>query len=205
MNERDITLAKNLMKKIDEVRGGKSTLSLIVNTSFTQIGKINLLLLKGFLDLEGKKGCFVVLDRPHQYIAYLLNMHDISQENIWYIDTVSQMSGQKKEEGDKVNFVEGPFYLENLFDAFVSDEKGTALVSRDKVDFVLVDNISSMLSYNTMDKVEEFLRSFKDLVDSSNGMVGCLVIDSNSYPDLENKVREYMDSYIDMQDCQEDR
>ncbi|MFP3871331.1 MAG: hypothetical protein ACLFVL_00420 [Candidatus Aenigmatarchaeota archaeon] len=205
MNERDVSLAKNLMKKINEVREDNSNLSLAVDTSFTQIAKTNLLLLKGFLDLEGKKGCFVVLDRPHQYMAYLLHMHDISQENIWYIDTVSRMSGQEKEEGENVNFVKGPFYLEHLFDAFESDdEKGTPLGSSEEVDFVLVDNISSMLNYNTMEKVEEFIRSFKDLISDSNGMVGCLVIDSSSYPQLDKTIKGHIDSYINIEDCQED-
>lgn len=204
MNERDLSVVENLMEKINGMEGHNPNLSLLVDTSFTQIAKTNLLLLKGFLDLEGEKGYFVVLDRPHQYMAYLLHMHDINQENIWYIDTVTSMSGEEKVDRDNVNFVDGPFHIDHLIDVFEpGEEKGSRFASIDETDFVLIDNISSMLNYNSIDKVEEFIKLFKKMIDDSSGMLGCFVIDSDSHPELSKVLKEHIETHIDIDDCKE--
>lgn len=204
MNEKDLDTVKGLMEEIDGIEGHDNK-SLLFDTSFTQIAKTNLLLLKGLLDIKDKKGYFVVLDRPHQYMAYLLHMHDISQENIWYIDTVTHMSGQEKVEKDNVDFVEGPFHIEHLFDALEpKSEEQSNFASPEEIDFVLIDNISSMLNYNSIEKAEEFIESFKELIDKSEGIMGCLVIDSDSYPELDSIIRNYLDEAIEIDSIKED-
>lgn len=204
MNEKDLAIVDKLMGRIDEVEKNGCR-SLLFDTSFTQIAKTNLLLLKGFLDVKDKKGYFVVLDRPHQYMAYLLHMHDVSQENIWYIDTVTHMSGQEKVEKDNVDFVEGPFHIEHLFKALEpKSEKQSNFASPDEIDFVLIDNISSMLNYNSIEKAEEFIQSFKELIDQSGGITGCLVIDSESHPELDSKIKKHLDDSIDIDSIKEE-
>ncbi|MBS3817263.1 MAG: hypothetical protein KGY76_06840 [Candidatus Thermoplasmatota archaeon] len=205
MNEKDLTLVKRLMEEVDEVKKDDPCPSILFDTSFTQIAKTNLLLLKGFLDIKDKKGYFVVLDRPHQYMAYLLHMHDVSQENIWYIDTVTHMSGQEKVEGDNVDFVEGPFHIEKLFEAFKpKGENQSHFASPEEIDFVLIDNISSMLNYNSMDKVEDFIGSFRELIEESDAIVGGLVIDNESHPELNEVIRKHLDKFIDIEDIKEE-
>ncbi len=205
MNEKDLELVKKLMERIDEVRNEDNCSSFLFDTSFTQIAKTNLLLLKGFLDMKDTKGYFVVLDRPHQYMAYLLHMHDVSQENIWYIDTVTHMSGQERVEKDNVDFVDGPFHIEHLFDAFEpKSKKESNFASPEDIDFVLIDNISSMLNYNSMEKAEEFIKSFKELIDKSDGVMGCLVIDSDSHPELDSIIKKYLDKFIEIDSLKEE-
>ncbi len=202
MNEKNLELVKKIMNEIDQVDNPGT---LLFNTSFTQIAKTNLLLLKGLLDMEEKKGYFVVLDRPHQYMAYLLHMHDVSQENIWYIDTVTHMSGQKKVDRDNVDFVEGTFHIEQLFDAFEpGSDKESHFASPEDIDFVLIDNISSMLNYNSMDKIEEFVKSFKELISEYDDLMGCLVIDADSHPDLDKVIQKHISPVIDIKKFKED-
>ncbi len=200
MREKDLSVVKELM---DHVYSRENTNAfVIVETSFTQIAKTNLLLLKGFLDLNNKKGYFVVLDRPHQYMSYLLNMHDVTQENIHYIDTVSDMSGEEKVDEGNVDFITGPYHIDDLFGIIDRDDQNEVLL-KDKIDFILVDNISSMLNYNTMGKVEEFVRSFKRLIKGSKNLMGCMVIDSESYPELNRLIDEESDERIFLEDFME--
>lgn len=203
MNEADLSLVDTIMDAIDEQSNSRS---LLFNTSFTQIAKSNLLLLKGLLDYEHKKGYFVVLDRPHQYMAYLLHMHDISQENIWYIDTVTHMSGTEKVDSDNVDFVKGPFHIEHLFDAFEPEKNDNShFASPQEIDFVLIDNISSMLNYNSIDKVEEFIESFHKLVQSREDLMGFVTIDKNSHADLYDVISKHFDNVIDIEELKNER
>ncbi len=203
MNEADLSLVDTIMDAINQQSNSRS---LLFNTSFTQIAKSNLLILKGLLDYENKKGYFVVLDRPHQYMAYLLHMHDISQENIWYIDTVTHMSGTEKVESDNVDFVKGPFHIEHLFDAFEPDnEGGSHFASPDEIDFVLIDNISSMLNYNSIEKVEEFIESFHKLIQSRDNLMGCVTIDKESHAELYDMISKHFDNVIDIEELKNKR
>ncbi len=203
MNERDLLLAERLM---EEIRGLRNSAKLIFNTTFTQIGKANLLLLKGLLDIERESGFFVVLDRPHQYMSYLLKMHDVSQEKLWFIDAVTHTSGLKKEEKTNVNFLEGPFHIENLFQVFKSDkiQHSSGFHSMESIDFFLIDNIATMLNYNDMDRVEELIESFSEFLKIHPHMVGGVTIDKESNPELSEILTEHFDYLIEMNDLKKE-
>ncbi len=202
MNEKNIELVKKIMMEMKQIENPNT---ILFDTSFTQIAKTNLLLLKGFLDMEDKKGYFVVLDRPHQYMAYLLHMHDISQENIWYIDTVTHMSGGRKVDNENVDFIEGAFHIEQLFEKFEKNRSDDhQFASPNDVDFILIDNISSMLNYNSMEKVEEFVESFRSLVKNYENLTGCLVIDSDSHPELDKVIQKHVNPVIDVKKFKEE-
>ncbi len=196
MNERDLYRAEQLM---EEISGHRNSAMFIFNTKFTQIGKTNLLLLKGLLDIEGESGFFVVLDRPHQYMSYLLRMHKVNQKNLWFIDGVTHTSGLEREERDNVNFLEGPFHIETLFDNMefggMGVEKG--FLSPESVDFFLIDNIASMLNYNEVNRVESFIISFSDFIKTHSHIMGGVTIDKESNPELSEILMEHFDYMID--------
>ncbi len=199
MNERDLKVVDKIFNEIHELdnRG-----SIVFKTNFTQIAKTNLLLLKGLIDINNEAGLFVVLDRPHQYMSYLLHMHDITQENLWYIDTVSHMSGEKAKDNDNVNFLDGPFHVEDLFESFEAHidigSKGK-FTDIDNINFILVDNVSTMLNYNTTDRVKKFIELFKDFIDNHAHLLGGITIDPESNPELNDIVNEYFDYKIDIE------
>ncbi len=201
MNERDISLVEDLMNEIESLKDDGSNL-LVLDTSFTQIAKTNLLLLKGLLDMEQRGGYFVVLDRPHQYMAYLLHMHDVSQDRLWFIDTVTHMSGQKKVDKENVDFVEGPFHIENVFEALQSKESQGSdyFKSMEEIDFIVIDNISSMLNYNSLEKIDDFIGSLDEVLKPVPNTLGCITLDSESNPDLYDLVLDHSESVIDIDD-----
>ncbi len=204
MNDRDLALVDAIL---DEIRNMRNSTALVFNTNFTQIAKTNLLLLKGLLDIDEESGFFVVLDRPHQYMSYLLHMHKIGQEKLWYIDTVTHMSGVKKETEENVDFLEGPFHIENLFDKFELQEGnaiGERAISPKNIDFFLIDNISTMLNYNTMKRVEEFILSFEDFIDSHSHIMGGITIDRDSHPELSEVILDHFDYMVDIEEIKKE-
>lgn len=199
MNERDLKIVDGIFNELHEIetRG-----SVVFNANFTQIAKTNLLLLKGLLDIDGEKGLFVVLDRPHQYMSYLLHMHDVSQERLWYIDTVTHVSGGKREEDKNVNFLEDPFHVEDLFESFgthVNAGFQGEFTDIDNIDFILVDNVATMLNYNETKRVERFIKVFHSFLSDHPHVLGGLTIDPESNPELNEIINNYFDFVIDVE------
>ncbi len=203
MNRKDILLAEKI---IEEIRGHRTSSMLIFNTNFTQIGKTNLLLLKGFLDIEKDHGFFIAVDRPHQYMSYLLSIHDVNQENLWFIDTVTHTSGLKKKNRDNVNFLDDLFHIERLLDdmKFHSKDRSKSFLPLEKVDFFLMDNLANMLNYNHMDKVEEFIKSLCRFHEIHSHIVGAVTVDKESNPELSEILIEYFDYMVDIEELKKE-
>lgn len=203
MNDRDIQLAEKIMEMI---RDRRNSSTFIFNTNFTQIGKTNLLLLKGLLDIGEESGFFAVLDRPHQYMSYLLHMHDVSHENLYFIDSVTHMSGGEKQEDKNVNFIEGPFHIENLFESIQigGNTAGNGFLSPKKVDFFLVDNVSTIINYNNLDKFEEFVSSYRNFIKEYPDMMGGVTIDKESNPELYDILEDHFDKMIDINELKKE-
>ncbi|MEF8832612.1 MAG: hypothetical protein V5A66_03730 [Candidatus Thermoplasmatota archaeon] len=157
------------------------------------------------MDLEDKKGCLMTLDRPHQNMAYLLDNNDINQENIWYIDPVNNLAGEKKVYRRNVDAVNNAFEIEKLPKILEEKcKKRDDFGGLENIDFVLIDNLGPMLNYNNIEKIQEFLRSFKDLIISQDDLIGCLVMDSNCNKELDSIVRDYVKTIINVQKLKED-
>ena len=202
MDGKDLELVKSLMKELKKVDNPGT---ILLNTSTTQIAKTNFFLLKGLLDLEDKKGYFMSLDRPHQNMAYLLNNHDINQENIWYIDTVNHLSRRKRVDRENVDFVNNAFQIEKLAGILEEKEgKRKDFGTLENIDFVLIDNLSTVSNYNNIDKIQDFLSSFEDLIISHDNLIGCLVMDSDSNEELDRIVRKHVKNIINVKKLKED-
>ncbi len=107
---------------------------------------------------------------------------------------------------DRVEFLEGPFHVENLFKTFemINDGKGKGFVSMDRVDFLLVDNIATMLNYNNIEQIEEFVISLKAYIEKYPHMMGGVTIDKESHPELSEILLEHYDYMIDLEDLKKD-
>ncbi len=197
----DKKLVKELISRI--IKTGNSG-TVIIDTSTTMVVKTNFFLLKGLLDLEKKKGFFVALDRPYQNIDYLLKNHDIDRERIWYIDTVPRLSKEKKGNEKNVDFVDKTFEIENLMEVFESGKDRDGFGTLDDVDFILIENLSSMLSYNSLDKVEQFVGTFREMINIHDHLLGCIVMDTEAHQKLYDVVKKHVNKVIDVRDLKEE-
>lgn len=178
--------------------------TVLINTSTTMVAKTNFFLLKGLLDLEDEKGFFVALDRPYQNMDYLLSNHNIDREKIWYIDTATHLSGERKKDKKNVDFVNKSFEIERLVDVFKDDNDRDGFGSLSEVNFVLIENLSPMLNYNSLEKIEEFVDSFTEMINRHDHLLGCLVMDSEAHEELYEVVRKYVSEVIDVKDLKEE-
>ncbi len=202
MDKKDLKLVRDIM---DELKRVDNPGTVLLDTLTTQIAKTNFFLLKGLLDLEDKKGYFMTLDRPHQNMAYLLDNHDINQNNIWYIDSVNHLSGNQKVYRNNVDVVDNAFEIETLTETLKEKKKrGEDFGTLDNIDFVLIDNLAPMLNYNNIDDMQKFLSSFEELITSYETLMGCIVMDSDSNPELDNIVKKHIKSIIDIKKLKED-
>lgn len=185
MNERDI----QLVRAIDpEIQFDGSPSIYLLSAKYTNLVRVNLVLLKDFLDEKRKKGVIVTIDRPHQYISHLLQLHGIDQTNLTYIDAISTHSSDTKGGAVASEFQHGPFHIESLPDFMFSgeDTRRAGMLDLSGADFVVIDNVSTLLTYNTMESIRKFFSKYVDLIGKSNcrSVTTALVMDKDIYVDL---------------------
>jgi len=149
----------------------------------TQFVRFELILLKFFTE-EGRNGLFISVDRPHQYMVHLLNMHQIEHGNLTFVDAVARFSSDCKQADARVGFLQGPCNIDTLPDALKewslrSDGIGFDL---NKCSFAIIDNLNTLLNFNSHQVVQTFIERF---IETFNGKVTIpLVIDKEMNLDL---------------------
>ncbi len=200
-NNINLDLVKRLTDDVCEIGGSNIVL---IDTPTTMVAKTNFFLLRGLLDIKKKKGFYVALDRPHQNMDYLLSNHGIDRDNIWYIDTVTHISGGEKVESRNVEFVDMSFEIENLMEVFEEDGNSKGSPSLDDVDFILLENLSAMMNYNSIESIEKFIECFDRVIHDHEDLMGCLVMDTNAHENLSEVVNGYLDKIIDVKKIKEE-
>jgi hypothetical protein len=176
MNDKDLRQMQGLMDSLE--RNGLKG-AVVLDLPSTQFVRINLMLLKGLSEDRGLAGMFISVDRPHQYMVHLLSMHQIKAAGLIFIDAISRFSADSKVASANVGFVDGPFHIDRLPTAMSQWEKGNGSKAKlSECKFAIIDNLSSLLTYNSFASVELFLRSFVKALDSSGNVIVPLLIDS---------------------------
>lgn len=194
MNERDLKLEAALSSQL-----GVDGNDYIFTTKQVFMVRVNLVILKLLLEDRKKKGVAVVLERPYAYLAHLLSLHKIDQTNLSYIDTVAGFSGDYIiDDPKKVVYTNGPFHVELLVNAFsdgYDDDFKTKAIEIEDVDFIMIDNVASTLTYNTMEEIEICLKTLKDLSDRHNILI-VMGIDPDAHSSLYLLLRSYFKNEI---------
>jgi hypothetical protein len=202
MNNEDIQLMRDIISQIDDLNYGKKVL---FSVRYERIAKTNLLLLKAFLEELRKKGILVTIDRPHQYMEHLLRMHRINYNNLFFIDTIARFSGARlggKDYSGNVKIMDSPFQIDLLPDMF---SLNSGLASRVEakidivdVDFILIDNVATMLNYNDPSMVEKFIENYLARFRDMNHIFIPLILDNVTHSSLYQVARRFCDKEIDI-------
>ena len=199
MNEKDIRLAHNVSSVIETKDGGSVYL---LTTKCTIIVRVNLILLKAFLDEKKLRGLMITIDRPHQYVSHLLQLHGVDQTNLTFLDVISSCASDTKAGAVAPEFQKGPFHIETLPDFFLKQCSAPSGLQIDmsKVDFVIIDNVATLLTYNTMESIKKFFQKYLEVVKTirSTGIQTALVMDSDQHPDLFNFIAEFSKKTIEL-------
>ena len=162
LNEKDLQLVKAITTEI-EVDGTAAIY--VLSAKYTNLVRVNLVLLKSLLDEKRKKGVIITIDRPHQYISHLLQLHGIDQTHLTFIDAISTHSADTKAGSVAAEFQKGPFQIEGLPEFLFSPSalKLDPMVDMSQVEFIVIDNVSTLLTYNTMEAIRKFLSKYSEL------------------------------------------
>ncbi|MBM4237554.1 MAG: hypothetical protein FJ151_03615 [Euryarchaeota archaeon] len=177
MNEKDLNLMKFILGALSDPAAGGPVL---LDVKTTQFVRVNLVLLKALTEEMGLPGMFISVDRPHQYMVHLLKMHQINPDKLTFVDAISRFAADRKEVKATVSFVDGPFRIDLLPNAIRQWESfgnGGPLSNR-SCGFAMIDNIATLLTYNSYATVELFLRNFVASMSSRKAMLLPLTIDS---------------------------
>jgi hypothetical protein len=206
MNANDIKLMNGLIPKIREPTLGNRVLFLV---NYMQIAKTNLILLKALLEELNRRGIFISIDRPHRYMGHLLRIHRINYTNLLFIDTITTFSSDKFDddiEQSSVKVIESPFQIHLLPELLSMDSQyyGNMGYNIDLagVDFILIDNIASMLNYNDHVMVEGFLESYLNKLTENKNIFTPILLDRNTHSALYESVKRLCDGEIDVDEIE---
>ena len=183
MFEKDMCVMKKLLGEISDSENGRR---IMLTVKYNQVSKVDLIVLRTLLEGMGKRGLFVTIDRPHQYMDYLLRLNKIDHSNLTFLDMISNISGEVPTLGANVKFGPSPFGIASLIEML--ENGGTALdggsIDVAILDFLMIDNLSSMLVYNSIGEVTSFLERYLHLIERYGTLFTAIVIEVNSDPKL---------------------
>ena len=190
------------MSQIGDLNEGNKVL---FSVSYDRIAKTNLILLRGFLEELKKKGILITVDRPHQYMEHLLRMHRINYDNLLFIDTIARFSGTNFNDNlnvGNVTVLDSPFQID-LLPALLSLNPNEVTAMDGKiditgVDFILIDNVATMLNYNDPIMVEGFLENYLNKFGSLNDFFVSLTLDRIAHSSLYQTAKRLFDREIDI-------
>ena len=163
--------------------GSPRNSKILVASKYTERTRINLCLLKFFLQEMKQRGIFITIDRPHQYTASLLATHNIPQDNLIYIDAISRLSGEKESNVSNVKFINGPYELNFLEEvssiSFASGAVNSRSINLDELDFILVDDIAALTKYQEEDGVQRMIDSYISSIERIKSVTAPIVLDVN--------------------------
>jgi len=183
MNERDL----DAVARLNALLGNDpSAAPLLMSARYTQVARLNLILLKTLLDVRRLRGIFITIDRPHHYMAHLMRLHGVGQENLLYLDAISSHSADTKVGSTVAGMLGGPFQIQRLPSVLQGEDgaPGGLPIDWNRVDFLLLDNLGTLLMYNTRQAVEEFLTQFVASLQTPRRRFTAFVVDSSQRPDL---------------------
>lgn len=190
MNEKDVTLMADIMSELerpDECR------RILLSVNYKQINRINLILLRALLSQQGKRGLLVTVDRPHQYMSYLLTINKVPQGNLEFLDLISRFSGEGLAcDGDKESGL-SPFCINDLITMLENgggrNDARASGVDFGLMDFVMIDNIGALLAYNDVEDVAAFIHRYLRLIVRYGRIFTAVVLDVRSHPQLYSTIQ----------------
>jgi hypothetical protein len=199
LNKNDL----ELVHAVSSVLNGEEDSSIyLLQVKYTNIVRVNLVLLKAFLEDKKERGLMITIDRPHQYLSHLMQLQGVDQTNLVFVDAVSLHSADTKRGEAAPEFRMGPFHIEALPDFLMKHEDGgqSFLIDMSKIDFVIIDNVSTLLTYNSMESIKRFFQKYVEVLKGvkSRGIQTALVMDRDQHTELYEYIYSLSRKSIDL-------
>ena len=199
MNEKDL----ELVHAVSSILTGEDGSSMyLLHAKYTNLVRVNLILLKAFLEDKKQRGLMITIDRPHQYLSHLMQLHGVDQTNLVFVDAISLHSADTKGGEVAPEFQMGPFHIEALPDFLMKhqDDGSSFQIDMSKMDFVIIDNVSTLLTYNSMESIRRFFQRYVEVLKGvkSRGIQTALVMDRDQHTELYEYISNLSRKSIDL-------
>jgi len=199
LNEKDL----ELVHAVSSILTGEDGSSMyLLHAKYTNLVRVNLILLKAFLEDKKQRGLMITIDRPHQYLSHLMQLHGVDQTNLVFVDAISLHSADTKGGEVAPEFQMGPFHIEALPDFLMKhqDDGSSFQIDMSKMDFVIIDNVSTLLTYNSMESIRRFFQKYVDVLKGvkSRGIQTALVMDRDQHTELYEYISNLSRKSIDL-------
>ena len=176
-----------------------------------QIARINLAILRICLTERKERGIYISIDKPDKHVKQILERHNISKEGS-YVDTgISSSTGQHQKispptGSKKVLVVSGIFcptlFLDSIDATMASspDAKDKLLKELGSMNFIMIDNLSTMSIYNSKKKIEEFFQRFETFMQKFPNLRVFMSTDKSVQKDIYQMARRATEHEVDILD-----
>jgi archaellum biogenesis ATPase FlaH len=185
-------LMGNLERELAPLAGKK----VLLTSNYIYLNKVSLCILKLLLSVRKLKGIYIAVDRPYTYTSRLLEKHGIPQDNLFFLDAVSNISSEKIVTAKNAELINSPFCSYILEDALAKlTNNGGRL---ENVDFIFLDNLTVMLTYMDDKCLYGFLGQFVIKLASENRTLTLTMVDKDAHPKIYAMAKQHSDIEVEI-------
>jgi len=177
--------------KLDE----KPTNLLLVTINPKYIIRANISLINILLK-ENLKGIYICINHPSYLVDKLLRTHQIPTENLSYLDFITPVAGPLPETSESILDMDKVFSMGTPIDAMNADAEEIFKkinIEPANTDFIMVDNISNLITYGTQEKIIQFIQNLTKVIKKFTLVYGIIIMDEKT----DKNIRQLIDPYFD--------
>jgi KaiC/GvpD/RAD55 family RecA-like ATPase len=162
---------------------------ILVRVNADGFEEANMHFLKILIEDENLKGCYVTTNRTYEDLKGLLKSNAIDEKKLFFIDTVSKEI-ENPEKIENAVFLDAPNALTEVEEAV--DE----VMKKEEHGFILIDSISSMLTYNDQKIVLKFIHILAEKMRKFKVKGIFITLDEDTESELIDEIGQYCDRII---------
>ena len=188
-------LAKKMEEVLDLKLDEKPTNLLLITINPKYIIRANISLINILLK-ENLKGIYICINHPSYLVDKLLRTHEIPTENLSYLDFITPIAGPLPESTESILEMDKVFSLGTPIDAMNADTEEIFKkinIEPANTDFIMVDNISNLITYGTQEKIIQFIQNLTKVIKKFTLVYGIIIMDEKT----DKNIRQLIDPYFD--------
>ncbi len=129
---------------IKKIEAGKVT---VVECSKMPIAELNYRIIKHLVTVRKARILFISVEKPHQYMTYILSMHKVPQRSITYVDI------------NKNSRVRFPLTSKDMKNVKIGGFLKRDFIALRDYEYIIIDNVEFLSHFWSAENLLEFLKS----------------------------------------------
>ncbi len=169
----------------------------LVDVDPVRLHRVNLDLLSVLLDGE-RNGLLVAMERPACYVLHQLRQRGIGVDGLWAVDLLTGVSCPTPTPTPQLIVAKAPFTYDLPHRLKEAGDRLHALRPRESpaMDFLLVDNLSSLDYYIAADRLDLVVRYLEEMLARSLRTRSIIPVDLQQGPAAARALRDWCDTMI---------